>query len=70
MVVDSALAKRGSIPACAGEPQRHQARSVASTVYPRLCGGTPADAAAGAKVCGLSPRVRGNPSMARGRAAV
>ena len=31
----------GSIPACAGEPSPSCTKTVSSTVYPRVCGGTP-----------------------------
>ena len=51
---------QGSIPACAGEPDRRFLPSGIHAVYPRVCGGT-------APLCehrrdyrGLSPRVRGN----------
>ncbi len=33
--------KRGSIPACAGEPRVHALGSYPVKVYPRVCGGTP-----------------------------
>ena len=49
-----------SIPACAGEPERYE-KSVGTSVYPRVCGGTRAVR----KKCWyerLSPRVRGNQS--------
>ena len=52
--------RRGSIPACAGEPGDAAGGGGGGQVYPRVCGGTPnfrRNAAAGA---GLSPRVRGN----------
>ncbi len=38
-------------------------------VYPRVCGGTPADPEAVTLPEGLSPRVRGNPCLGRPRAA-
>ena len=50
----------GSIPACAGEPQEHQAADIPSEVYPRVCGGTPQGGVPGDRNYGLSPRVRGN----------
>ena len=50
----------GSIPACAGEPRRAAAASFASTVYPRVCGGTNTTAELLPSPRGLSPRVRGN----------
>ena len=59
--------RRGSIPACAGEPQSRRPHLRWPRVYPRVCGGTYAFAASGVRHHGLSPRVRGNP--ARGPAA-
>ena len=32
--------KRGSIPACAGEPSVREPEIQANAVYPRVCGGT------------------------------
>ena len=51
----------GSIPACAGEPQRRPHRPLPVRVYPRVCGGTRHGIAAPGAAHGLSPRVRGNP---------
>ena len=51
----------GSIPACAGEPTEHLIYNAATTVYPRVCGGTGALLDLLSAVAGLSPRVRGNP---------
>ena len=50
----------GSIPACAGEPPRRRPMENRPGVYPRVCGGTAAEATAAAQARGLSPRVRGN----------
>ena len=50
----------GSIPACAGEPERLPSPATLPWVYPRVCGGTYADPAARRAEEGLSPRVRGN----------
>ena len=50
----------GSIPACAGEPQRHPSRVGLGGVYPRVCGGTRPSVAHRGGRGGLSPRVRGN----------
>ena len=50
----------GSIPACAGEPNRVPAAQTLPRVYPRVCGGTPSATGTGAAMTGLSPRVRGN----------
>ncbi len=51
----------GSIPACAGEPERTAAHNSISEVYPRVCGGTIAVVRMWDLSSGLSPRVRGNP---------
>ena len=50
----------GSIPACAGEPPDSGTIWAASSVYPRVCGGTPTMTVSNASIKGLSPRVRGN----------
>ena len=50
----------GSIPACAGEPDRSVAASLVDRVYPRVCGGTGQAAMQAFTDDGLSPRVRGN----------
>ena len=50
----------GSIPACAGEPDRDHRPRLVGGVYPRVCGGTQAVSAFGPESSGLSPRVRGN----------
>ena len=52
--------RAGSIPACAGEPEDGLALTASSRVYPRVCGGTAAQAGAHCPDEGLSPRVRGN----------
>ena len=49
-----------SIPACAGEPSGRRWRRRLAAVYPRLCGGTVGDGAAGLGEGCLSPPVRGN----------
>ena len=53
---------RRSIPACAGEPHRHIVTRPASSVYPRVCGGTRVIRPSVLLLLGLSPRVRGNPA--------
>ena len=53
-------AQRRSIPACAGEPQPHNAPPALPWVYPRVCGGTCLARFAAVYQSGLSPRVRGN----------
>ena len=50
----------GSIPACAGEPDRQSRPNVQRGVYPRVCGGTQKQRLHVAYKHGLSPRVRGN----------
>ena len=50
-----------SIPARAGEPQRAFVSEYLKEVYPRACGGTPAQTTIPLNPGGLSPRVRGNP---------
>ena len=50
----------GSIPACAGEPQRRIRLEDPSRVYPRVCGGTIQVGGKQSPGRGLSPRVRGN----------
>ena len=52
---------RGSIPACAGEPQTSQTWTTGPGVYPRVCGGTARAVWNRVQSGGLSPRVRGNP---------
>ena len=54
--------RRGSIPACAGEPMAYLGRLLSPWVYPRVCGGTALTPQALPEGLGLSPRVRGNPS--------
>ena len=49
-----------SIPACAGEPPASPRSAWASTVYPRVCGGTVGPHGPAKQQWGLSPRVRGN----------
>ena len=52
-----------SIPACAGEPSTPQGIATASRVYPRVCGGTALSLSKWPALTGLSPRVRGNPTL-------
>ena len=49
----------GSIPACAGEPDRRRHDYGHPAVYPRVCGGTRSPPARLRPPSGLSPRVRG-----------
>ena len=55
------IVSRGSIPACAGEPEPGTSPRSQAGVYPRVCGGTRAAQRQGGQIAGLSPRVRGNP---------
>ncbi len=55
-----ARAVERSIPACAGEPTSRRLRGCRRGVYPRVCGGTGSGFRKGLRLCGLSPRVRGN----------
>ena len=52
----------GSIPACAGEPPIDNRTRDVPPVYPRVCGGTTLTDSLIPSMCGLSPRVRGNPN--------
>ena len=52
-----------SIPACAGEPRPAEAHLAHQRVYPRVCGGTITPGNAKRRITGLSPRVRGNPTL-------
>ena len=54
----------GSIPACAGKPAFTSRTSALSRVHPRVCGEATMPGAAGDRVQGPSPRVRGSPSKA------
>ena len=54
--------RRGTIPACAGEPRPCPRISRVSGDYPRVCGGTMRSVSLATSGSGLSPRVRGNRS--------
>ena len=58
-VVDEA--RRGSIPACAGEPWKVWLTRYPNRVYPRVRGGTHEAQLPALREAGLSPRARGNP---------
>ena len=58
------LALLRSIPACAGEPVSVNYHLPHRSVYPRVCGGTHSIRPSGCTTQGLSPRVRGNLSLA------
>ena len=57
-------ARRGSIPACAGEAGVAASSLHSPRVYPRVCGGSLFVSGAGGRDGGLSPRVRGKPGRA------
>ena len=59
-------ARKGSIPACAGEPRNVKVCVPVVPVYPRVCGGTRPAFPFPFPFPGLSPRVRGNPSRPSG----
>ena len=54
------VADGGSIPACAGEPNRGRSPARRCEVYPRVCGGTVSTWRQSSGGGRLSPRVRGN----------
>ena len=56
----SRAGRRGSIPACAGEPGTATKYGRTRKVYPRVCGGTALPVGRPLPAPGLSPRVRGN----------
>ena len=58
----------GPIPACAGQPVNAAWYDPLKEAYPRVCGATSIGFAMDDGVKGLSPRVRGNPLHAPGRA--
>ena len=58
---------RRSIPACTGEPRGNHVRGIRREVYPRVYGGTEFSQCIDLAHQGLSPRVRGNPSMGKRR---
>ena len=62
-----AAAKRGSIPAGAGEPIRRPTSPRRARVYPRGRGGTVSGSVHGSTRPGLSPRARGNRGRSRAR---
>ena len=53
----------GSIPACAGGPWSWSLASAHYGVYPRVCGGTVMVTPSSDRLFGLSPRVRGDPTV-------
>ena len=57
----------GSIPACAGEPPAAAPAGCLPWVYPRVCGGTCTRIPLHVRGYGLSPRVRGNRTVAGNR---
>ena len=63
LVVDDEAKQARSIPACAGEPPTNALTGSGIAVYPRVCGGTMMPLITAFAVSGLSPRVRGNPTI-------
>ena len=63
--VPVAIARQGSIPACAGEALPQLRPDGGRGVYPRVCGGSNSFAQGAAVSEGLSPRVRGKPTSAQ-----
>ena len=64
------MTKGGSIPACTGEPRSMSLSARVGRVYPRVYGGTTLCRRFRRSTCGLSPRVRGNPTWTIARVAV
>ena len=60
---------RGSIPACAGKPNRSINAHSSSRVYPRVCGEASVANVSRGPAMGLSPRVRGSREGLGGDAA-
>ncbi len=54
-------ARKGPIPACAGQPPLYSSRRWSVRAYPRVCGATGVADLRSKGFQGLSPRVRGNP---------
>ena len=61
--VDEKAVFAGSIPACAGEPRLVIRPLLLEQVYPRVCGGAIVQVVQTENPRGLSPRVRGSPSL-------
>ena len=64
-IADPERVNKGSIPACAGEPDLRIPLPGRMGVYPRVCGGTQWCYWCALTRQGLSPRVRGNPAIIR-----
>ena len=60
----------GSIPACAGKPETAICPAISNGVYPRVCGEATYATRADMELRGLSPRVRGSPSLVNPEVAV
>ena len=60
-----ALADYGPIPACAGQPIGVPNERTPLGAYPRVCGATRCAQLVAPSLQGLSPRVRGNPTLAK-----
>ena len=61
---------RGSIPACAGEPPARECPRSGTGVYPRVCGGSPADRLAAHRYTGSIPACAGEPCSPTWRTGV
>ena len=59
-LIQGHVQRNGSIPACAGEPEKSSGVLCSPGVYPRVCGGTYMTEIEIGFIPGLSPRVRGN----------
>ena len=57
------LWRKGSIPACAGEPEHYQRELAEKRVYPRVCGGTLAWRVDEARKLGSIPACAGEPDI-------
>jgi hypothetical protein len=65
---DLSRVKGGSIPACAGEPDKPHQRRCADKVHPRVCGGAVVGTGGRNVSAGPSPRVRGSRDLRAGSA--
>ena len=69
-VLDCSVTMAWVFPACTGEPPaRMRQVETRKKVYPRVCGGTAIAPSIDIPVTGLSPRVRGNRTLARAHLA-
>ena len=59
-----------SIPTCAGQPRWYGLMRSTGTVYPHVCGAAPCVPETLSTITGLSPRVRGSPSLTANQGTV